>query len=183
MQLINIKADTCLVQPCTPDSIALDMAHLPMDEFLNDSALGASSIGFLFDDRILKVMSLRAELGLSQWWKVVDGSSKQTMGWLCLDGIGPLSVSIQLSMLMADSVKKSKLCFPGVKALVRYAFHNLRFDRVSVCIAAHDTASLTQFSAFGFVKEGLLRRMYIQGTEWVDVLALSCLRNECRVLS
>lgn len=183
MQLISIKADTCRLQPCTPDSIALDILQLSLDEFQSDSALGAYNTGFLFDDRVLKLMGTRAELGISQWWKVVDSSSDQAMGWLCLDGIGPLAVSIDLYMLMADSAKKAKICFPGVKALIRYAFLNLRIERVSVRVAADDTASLTQLSAFGFLKEGVLRRMYVRGSEWVDVVALACLRSECRVLS
>ena len=57
-------------------------------------------------------------------------------------------------------------------ALIRYAFDELRLNRINGCILVHNTASIRTMTKAGFVQEGLRRQAVYKNGKYIDLLLL-----------
>lgn len=66
----------------------------------------------------------------------------------------------------------------AVKAMVRYAFEELRLNCIYANILAYNDASIKLFERCGFKKDGVLRQRVYKKGKFVDMLAYSILITE-----
>lgn len=57
----------------------------------------------------------------------------------------------------------------AIQLVLRYYFHELRYQKVTVSVHADNLPSIALHEKLGFVREGTFRRMFFTGGQFVDV--------------
>lgn len=70
----------------------------------------------------------------------------------------------------------------AVRALVDFAFGQLRLERVWLDTDAHNIRAQTAYKKAGFVREGVLRHTFYQDGQWSDDVRMAMLRDEWEIL-
>jgi RimJ/RimL family protein N-acetyltransferase len=70
----------------------------------------------------------------------------------------------------------------AIQIVLRYYFHELRYQKVNIKVYANNSPSLTLHEKLGFVREGTLRRSLFQHGEYVDVALYGMTREEFEAL-
>lgn len=70
----------------------------------------------------------------------------------------------------------------AVRALVDFAFGQLRLERVWLDTDAHNVRAQAAYKKAGFVREGVLRHTFYQDGRWSDDVRMAMLRDEWEAL-
>ena len=66
----------------------------------------------------------------------------------------------------------------AMQLVLRYAFHELNFHRVTLCVFEYNPRAIRSYQKVGFVEEGRIRGEFLrQGTRW-DLIFMGILREE-----
>ncbi len=101
------------------------------------------------------------------------------IGTLILSDIDQKNGTAQIHIKMSKEKGRGKgYGTDAVKALVRYAFTELRLNCVYASILSYNVASIHLFEKCGFKKDGILRSRVYKGGKFVDVFSYSILLQD-----
>jgi RimJ/RimL family protein N-acetyltransferase len=64
------------------------------------------------------------------------------------------------------------------EAMITFLFEELELNRLSLITLATNHSAVSLYEKLGFIKEGILRQAFYRGTEYVNGLIYSKLRND-----
>ena len=75
-------------------------------------------------------------------------------------------------------MRKRGLATDAWMTLLRYAFEELRLNRVNASVLVFNKASLRACEKAGFKVEGQRRQAFYKNGEYIDAVMLGCLRSD-----
>ena len=149
-------------------------------DMINDEEIEQMMWGYSFPvakhQQIKWLENLSAEQSTFRAMVDVDGTA---IGTIILSDIDLRSGTAEIHIKLAKSSERGKgYGTDATKALLRYAFDELRLSCVYCCVKEDNIASQKMFEKCGFIKEGCLRsRVYRKGRHY-DFYAYSILKSE-----
>jgi RimJ/RimL family protein N-acetyltransferase len=103
---------------------------------------------------------------------------KDAIGTVVLSDIDAKNGNAEIHIKIRDGASRGQgFGSDAIRALIRYAFDELRLECVFARVSEHNEVSLRLFTKCGFVREGILRRRLFKRGRYVDVVVLSILRS------
>lgn len=127
-----------------------------------------------------ETMTLTVRSGTSEWFAAVGDGEEQPTGLVALTDLDWVERTATLMAVFSDADRQAKRFSEPLKLALGYSFRQLGLRRVSTRSVVTDTAGATQLTAFGFVKEGVLRQAVRHNGDLLDVGLWGCLKTEFR---
>ena len=83
----------------------------------------------------------------------------------CIPRYGTFSYGVFVSL----EHQRNNHAFEAVSIILRYYFHELRYQKATVTVNAYNAESIALHEKLGFRKEGTIRRMFCTAGEYHDV--------------
>ncbi|MBB3108716.1 RimJ/RimL family protein N-acetyltransferase [Paenibacillus phyllosphaerae] len=101
------------------------------------------------------------------------------VGFAALHGIEWNNQSAKLAVGIGDPDDRGKgYGIDAVRMTLRYAFHELNLNRVSLEVIAYNEAAYRTYLKAGFTQEGRLRSAVLRGGQSFDLIVMGILRHE-----
>ncbi len=173
-KLKNGMSIELLTPPLTPlffDCVKLSRNHLSKRFPWAQNALNLTDA----EDFVSKEME-RFSSGKSM--SCVDIDNGQICAFTSFFDIKHSSKCIELAYWVASSHLRKGIMKHSLSFMLNYAFDIAKYERVQVRIEEDNHESISLVSAFGFKREGLLRKSHCIYDEFKDMVILSILKDE-----
>ena len=107
----------------------------------------------------------KMEDGGFHWVMEVGG---EAVGTIATHHCNPRSGTFSYGVDVAHEHRGKGYAGEAIRMVVRYYFHELRYQKVTTSVHADNPASIRMHEKLGFQREGVLRRMVFTGGRYVD---------------
>lgn len=123
---------------------------------------------------------MKAENGLSRLRYIIETEEDGAVGMIGLRNIDwKNGAASGLGMRIAKKEARGKgLATDAWMTLLRYAFEELRLNRIAVAVLSYNHASLRVFEKLGFKQEGIRRQAIYKNGVYNDTIVFGLLRSE-----
>ena len=104
--------------------------------------------------------------------------TKDLVGVFRLDDIDMENKSAYVGLDISTDFRRKGFALETYEAMVPLLFEELQLNRLSLVTLATNHPAIYLYEKLGFIKEGILRQAFYRGTEFVNGLIYSKLRNE-----
>ena len=113
---------------------------------------------------------------------MIDNLAGETVGSIATHACDPHAGTFSYGLDVASEHRCQGYASEAILLVVRYYFHELRYQKVSVVVHADNPASLRLHEKLGFVHEGTQRRMVFTNGGYVDAVWWGMTREEFEAL-
>ena len=110
----------------------------------------------------------KLENGEFHW--LIENAAGEPVGSISTHQCNPLAGTFSYGIDIAGPQRGKGYAQAAIRLVLRYYFHELRYQKVTVCIHADNPASIALHEKLGFQLEGRLRRMVFSGGKYLDHL-------------
>ena len=100
---------------------------------------------------------------------VIENSAEKAVGAINTHHCEPRNGTFMYGVNIANEHRDRGYASAAIQLVLRYYFHELRYQKVTVSVHADNPPSIALHEKLGFVREGTLRRMLYTGGGYVDV--------------
>jgi RimJ/RimL family protein N-acetyltransferase len=109
---------------------------------------------------------------------VIENLAGEPVGTLSTHDCQPRHGTFSYGIDVAAEHRCRGYASEAIRLVLRYYFHQLRYQKVTVAVHADNLASLALHARLGFVREGTLRRMVFTNGAYCDVVWWGLTREE-----
>ena len=100
---------------------------------------------------------------------VIENPAGQAVGAINTHHCDPRNGTFCYGINIGNQYRDRGFASAAIKLVLRYYFHELRYQKVTVSVHADNLASIALHEKLGFAREGTFRRMFFTGGQFVDV--------------
>jgi RimJ/RimL family protein N-acetyltransferase len=104
--------------------------------------------------------------------------TKDLVGVFRLDDIDMANKSAYVGLDVSIDFRRKGFALETYEAMITFLFEELELNRLSLITLATNHSAVSLYEKLGFIKEGILRQAFYRGTEYVNGLIYSRLRND-----
>ena len=104
--------------------------------------------------------------------------TKDLVGVFRLDDIDMANKSAYVGLDVSIDFRRKGFALETYEAMITFLFEELQLNRLSLITLATNHSAVSLYEKLGFIKEGILRQAFYRGTEYVNGLIYSKLRND-----
>jgi RimJ/RimL family protein N-acetyltransferase len=104
--------------------------------------------------------------------------TKDLVGVFRLDDIDMANKSAYVGLDVSIDFRRKGFALETYEAMITFLFEELQLNRLSLITLATNHSAVSLYEKLGFIKEGILRQAFYRGTEYVNGLIYSRLRND-----
>lgn len=106
-------------------------------------------------------------------------NNNEYIGNINLTSINWINRSAEYSIMIGDRNQWGKgLGKEATLLILKYAFEELNLNRVYLTVRADNEKAKSLYEKSGFTKEGILRKAIYKNSKFIDLIAMSILRDE-----
>jgi RimJ/RimL family protein N-acetyltransferase len=137
---------------------------------------------YRLEDSYAFLKSLRRwrKKGTSEVFGMVDKGSNQLLGLIGMHRIDRVNKRVEIGYWLGKEHWGKGITSEAVRLVVRYAFKELRLQKVVARVWHPNIASAQLLKKCGFKQEGLLRRQTFRNRRWFVELMFGILKEEFR---
>ena len=109
---------------------------------------------------------------------LIENRAGQAVGSINTHDCQPRHGTFSYALDIAAEHRRQGYASEAIGLVLRYYFHELRYQKANLKVFANNPASLALHERLGFVREGTLRRSLYQHGQYVDVVLFGMTREE-----
>lgn len=109
---------------------------------------------------------------------VIENRAGEPVGSIDTHHCDPRCGTFSYALDVAAEHRGNGYAGAAITLVLRYYFHELRYQKCSICVHADNPASIRLHEKLGFTLEGMLRRMFYTHGQYVDLLWFGMTREE-----
>lgn len=103
------------------------------------------------------------------------------IGYLHIQNISPVHRSADIGIRIGDEKHRGQgFGKEALKLAMDYCWRHLNLERVGLIVFRQNTRAISAYSAAGFKREGVLKKLFFIDGEWVDVCLMAAFRPRLR---